>query len=194
MTQAFTAAESKALDLLGRNFPPEVVANTVGLSASRISQLLSQEEFAKEVVERKYRALAAQTSRDTKADELEDLLLEKLKNSLSMVFDPMKIARLYQVVNAAKRRGIDSSEQMSGMNKSTVVQLNIPTQVFQQFTTNIHNQVIQAGSQQLLTIQSSKLASLLPSSPENQIIEAQNVQKSSPESVETSRSDSISTG
>ena len=41
-----TKAEERALSLLGQGVIPEQAAAASGLSASRISQLLSQDEFA----------------------------------------------------------------------------------------------------------------------------------------------------
>ena len=79
-----------------------------------------------------------------------------------MLFDPMKIAKLLQIVNAAKRRGQSSQEQISAAQ--TVVQLNMPTQIYQQFVTNINNQVIKAGAQELITVQSGQMAGLLAAS------------------------------
>jgi len=154
--------EERALKLLGDGFAPEQVASAIGVSPSRISQLLSDESFSQQVAELRYKTLAAHTERDSAYDSIEDQLLIKLKSSLSMLFDPMKIVKILQVINAAKRRGQSSQEQISAAQ--TVVQLNMPTQIYQQFVTNINNQVIKAGSQDLITVQSSQMAGLLAAS------------------------------
>lgn len=157
-----SSTESRALKLLGDGFAPEQVASAIGVSPSRISQLLSDENFSQEVANLRYQNLAAHTDRDSRYDKLEDKLLQKLEASLSMLFDPMKIAKLLQVINGAKRRGVSSQEQIQ--TAQTVVQLNMPTQIFQKFVTNVNNQVIQAGSQELITVQSGKMAELLAAS------------------------------
>lgn len=156
---ALSATESKVLTLLGQGFAPEMVATAVGVSPARISQLLSQDEFAQQVAELRYRQLAAHTERDSKYDTLEDQILDRLRTSLSMVFDPMKLAKLLSVVNSAKRRGAAAPEHLT--TQQTVVQLNIPTQILQQFRVNINNQVVQAGQQDLITVQSANMTKLL---------------------------------
>lgn len=156
---ALTATESRALTLLGQGFAPEMVATAVGVTSARISQLLSQDEFAQQVAELRYKQLASHTERDSKYDTLEDQILDRLRTSLSMVFDPMKLAKLLSVVNSAKRRGAAAPEHLT--TQQTVVQLTIPTQILQQFTTNISNQVVKAGQQDLITVQSANMTALL---------------------------------
>ena len=154
--------EERALKLLGDGFAPEQVASAIGVSPSRISQLLSDDSFSQSVAELRYKTLAAHTERDSAYDSLEDQLLQKLKGTLSMLFDPMKIAKLLQIINAAKRRGSQHQELLTAAQ--TVVQLNMPTQIYQQFVTNVNNQVIKAGAQELITVQSGQMAALLAAS------------------------------
>ena len=159
---ALSATESRALKLLGDGFLPAQVAAAIGVSESRISQLLSDESFSQQVAALRYKSLAAHTDRDSKYDSLEDALLKRLESSLGMLFDPMKIAKLLQVINSAKRRGVSAPEQIQ--TSQTVVQLNMPTQIYQQFVTNVNNQVIKAGAQELITVQSGKMNELLSAS------------------------------
>lgn len=81
-----TATEEKALALLGQGFDPSVVASACGVSPSRISQLLSREDFSESVALRRYEELQKNNIRDGKYDSLEDKLIEKLEGSLAMVF------------------------------------------------------------------------------------------------------------
>jgi ABC-type histidine transport system ATPase subunit len=184
---ALNATESKVLTLLGQGFAPEMVATAVGVTPARISQLLSQDEFAQQVAELRYKQLAAHTERDSKYDTLEDQILERLRTSLSMVFDPMKLAKLLSVVNSAKRRGAAAPEHLT--TQQTVVQLNIPTAILQQFTTNINNQVVKAGQQDLITVQSANMTALLTKMQPQLLIQPstgeQNVPSTQPRIAET---------
>lgn len=164
--------EERALKLLGDGFAPEQVASAIGVSPSRISQLLSDDSFSQSVAELRYKTLAAHTERDNAYDSLEDQLLQKLKGTLSMLFDPMKIAKLLQIINAAKRRGSQQQELLTAAQ--TVVQLNMPTQIYQQFVTNVNNQVIKAGAQELITVQSGQMAGLLAASLDKSTHQIQN--------------------
>lgn len=151
--------EERALALLGQGLQPEVVATAIGVSKSAISQLLSQDEFSKLVAAARYENLAAHTQRDNKYDSLEDQILDRLKDSLSMIFDPMKLAKLLQIVNGAKRRGSGVQELPQG--QATVLNLTMPTQIIQHFVKNINNQVVRAGAQDLVTMQSNSMNKLL---------------------------------
>lgn len=160
--------EERAQKLLGSGLLPSVVATTLGVTPSAISQLLAQDQFAEEVAKARYENLAAHTERDNKYDSLEDQILDRLQQSLSMIFDPMKLVRILQVVNTAKRRG--SGVQELPATQQTVVQLVMPTQIINQFTRNGNNQIVKAGDQDLVTMQSMNLPRLLEA--------AQNVQTS----------------
>lgn len=174
-----SSTEIRALKLLGDGLAPDVVASALGVSPSRISQLLSDEQFSMEVAELRYKNLAAHTERDAKYDSLEDQLIDRLKGSLGMLFDPMKIVKILQVINSAKRRGASTPEHLTA--KEAVVQLNMPTQIFQQFVTNVNNQVIKAGTQELITVQSSQMTKLLEQA--KALKGTQDVQESLPASV-----------
>lgn len=150
-----TATEDRALKLLGSGIKPEQVAAALGVEASRISQLLSQEEFAVKVAEARYNNLAKHNEHDGKLDALEDEILDKLKASLAYIFHPLQLLKVLSVLNAAKRRGASTPENITTSNP--VLVLNIPSIVINKFTTNINNQVVEAGNQKLVTIQSGTL-------------------------------------
>ena len=154
-----TSTESRALELLGQGIGPEVVASAVGVTVSTISQLLSDPNFSARVAELRYENLAKHNIRDNAYDELEDTLIQKMKDCLPFMLRPMEILKAISVINSAKRRGASTPESI--LAKQEIVQLVMPVQVIQQFTTNINNQVIQAGQQELITVQSGSMNDLL---------------------------------
>lgn len=159
ITTAPTSTESRALALLGQGLGPEQVASAVGVSISRISQLLSDTDFAASVADLRFKNLSKHNERDNEYDKLEDELLTKMRDLLPFMVRPMEVARVLQIINAAKRRG--SSTQEAITNQQTVIQLQMPTTIYNRFTVNTMNQVIQAGQQQLITVQSGQMAGLL---------------------------------
>jgi type I site-specific restriction endonuclease len=158
-TTTTTTTETRAISLLGQGLGPEVVAAAIGVSTGRISQLLSDPAFSAQVAELRYENLAKHNTRDSAYDSMEDTLLEKLKDCLPFMMRPMEILKSIQVINQAKRRGASAPESI--ISQQTVVQLLMPTQILQQFTTNINNQVIKTGDQDLVTVQSASMNSLL---------------------------------
>ena len=157
-----TSTESRALTLLGQGLGAEMVASAIGVSVSRISQLLSETEFAAQVADLRFRNLSKHNERDAEYDKLEDELIIKMRDLMPFMVRPMEVARVLQIINQAKRRGSSAPESIT--NQQTVVQLNMPTTIYQKFTVNANNQVIQAGQQQLITVQSGNMAKLLTAS------------------------------
>jgi len=155
---AVTSTESRALELLGSGVAPEVVASALGVTPSRISQLLSDEEFARKVTELKYATLQKNNHRDSEYDSTEDALIEKFKEMMPLLMRPMEILKSLQVINSLKRRGTGTPENIH--TTQPIVNLTIPVQIIHKFTRDINNQVIDAGDQTLLTMQSNKLHEL----------------------------------
>jgi hypothetical protein len=155
MSQSLTSAESRALKLLGDGFPNSVVASATGLSDSRVSQLLTDAEFSKQVSELRYNNLAKHNDRDAKADSIEDTVLEQLERNISLVHRPLELARIYSIINAGKRRGQSAPDHT--VNQQPAVALVMPTLVIQNFTKSVNNQIVAAGDLSLVTIQPKQL-------------------------------------
>lgn len=150
-----TSTEERALQLLGSGIAAENVAAALGVTPSRIAQLLSDEEFSKKVETLRYENLQRHNLRDDHYDRIEDTLLGKLERSISLMFKPQEILRAIQVVNGAKRRGQSAPQQVT--NQNTIVNLIMPKTIINKFSTNADNQVIRAGEQELHTMPASNL-------------------------------------
>lgn len=156
-----TGIADKALELLGQGVSQEQTALALGVSASAISQLMAQDEFAQKVQELRFNNLQSRNIRDATLDKLEDAALKKLDDLLPMVMKPMEATRILQVVNAAKRRGASAPEHIT--NTREIVNLTLPVSIVNQFqiSTTSDNRVLSAGNQELVTIQSHRLGNLL---------------------------------
>jgi len=155
--------DERALKLLGSGIAPTAVADSLGISKARISQLLSDENFAAKVAELRYKNLAKHNDRDDAYDSAEDVLIKKLiDDCIPLMHRPMEIIKAIAVINNAKRRGASTPEAM--IEKQAVIQLVVPVQIINKFQTNIQGQVVTVGSegneQNLLTIQSHALEKL----------------------------------
>lgn len=168
----YIGTQAKILELLGNGLSPEIVASAAGVTPSYISQLLSEEAFATRVTELRFQNLQAATDRDRKYDNIEDQLLAKMQDLLPMMYKPMEVMRAITIINGAKRRGASAPEHQHINN--TVVNLTIPMQTLQRFTTNSMNQVVEIQSesqspQTLITMPSAQLLSSLSSRANNGI-------------------------
>ena len=156
---ATTLTEDRAATLLGSGIQPATVAASLGLTVSRISQLLSDDAFAARVAELRYQNLAKHNARDDITDKLEDKVLEQLEDALPLIHRPMELVKAYQVLNGAKRRGSAAPDAI--IEKQNIVQLVVPIQILNKFQVNSQGQAVTVGGQDLLTIQSGALDSLV---------------------------------
>lgn len=158
MSQNITGAEEKALALLGNGHPNHVVARATGLSDSRISQLLSEDWFSARVNELKYKTLLKHNELDETYDAIESTLAKKLEGQLGLMFRPAEIVSTLSKVNAMKRRGVSSPDNIS--TQQPALALVMPTVIIQHFTKTVNNQVVEVGDQPLVTIQPGQLQRL----------------------------------
>lgn len=157
----YQGTQLRILELLGTGLSPEIVASAAGVTPSYISQLLSEESFSKQVTQLRFDNLQAASTRDRAYDDIEDKLIEKMRDLLPMMYKPLEVLRAITVINGAKRRGAAAPENIHINN--TVVNLTIPNQILQRFIVNATNQVVEVSgnemtnSQTLVTMPSSQL-------------------------------------
>jgi len=164
------SVSDRALTLLGQGVPASIVASTCGVTESRISQLVSDPEFAAEVAELRFSNLQKHNERDSHYDRMEDTLLKRLEDLLPLMMRPMEVLKAIQVINAAKRRGASAPDSI--VQQQTYINLTIPTTLIQKFQTNSNNHVIQAGEQTLITMQSGSLLSRVKGSQNDSTVTA----------------------
>lgn len=154
-TGTTTSIEDRALVLLGAGIGGEAVANALGVTPSRISQLLSNQVFSDAVSTLRYENLQKHNNRDASYDTIEDRLLASLENNLGFILKPRDLLQAISVINSAKRRGQSSPDQV--VNQQNIVNLILPTIIAEKFTVNVDNQVTRAGEQELHTLPASTL-------------------------------------
>lgn len=145
--------QAKALNLLGQGISPVMVASTLGVSESLISQYISEPRFSEEVTKLKLATLQMQTSIDSKHMKAEDMLLDKLIKTIPLISKPMDILRGIQVINATKRRGLGDTPVPT--NHTQIVNIQLPPSMAARFVTNTANQIVEIhddhGSRSLVT-------------------------------------------
>lgn len=151
-------------DLLGQGLANEIVAAAVGCSPSYITQLLADETFSSEVTALRISKLSKANARDDRLGAIEDKLINNLENAVDtrQIHKPQDILRAFQVVNMAKRRGVESGIGENRLNGG-VVNLTLPVTVINavQIRTNSANEVIEVDGKSLLTIAPEQLVATL---------------------------------
>jgi len=164
---SFSPQEQRALELLGIDTPAVAVAAALGVSESRISQMLSSDVFSAEVARLRYERLKRHSVTDDAYDKIENKLLQKLEADLCLIMQPMQVLKALQIINAAKRRGASSSPAV--LQSQNIVNITLPSTLAKQYIqVNINNQVVKAGEQSLVTIGSQNLLKQLEGSKSNE--------------------------
>ena len=153
-------SDEKIKELLGSGLPRATVASAVGCSESYITQLMSQQEFAEDVIARRTTSLTAHSRRDQGIDVIEDKLIERIGELVdnNHIYKPNEVMRAFQVINAAKRRGISANEHLH--SHQTVVNLTIPPQFLKKFsgyTINGHGEVVESEGQTLVSMPANQV-------------------------------------
>ena len=140
--------------LLTSGMTQSQAAAALGITPSAVSQLMSSESPELDAARKRSSAL------DAEYDEIEGALLKQLKRTIPLLLRPGEISNVLTRINAAKRRGV-AADTPSGPTQ--VIQLNLPTRIQNKFVVNCTNQVVTAGDQDLVTIQSAAVQKLLES-------------------------------
>lgn len=154
-----SSMETRAIALLTAGIPTGKVAEALGVSSARISQLMEEQSFKEALAESKFAHLNRHNEADAKLDTLEAKVVEKLEAVVELVHNPMQLTRVFSALNAAKRRGSSSLADLP--DAGAIVQLSMPTKIVNNFQVNINNQVVKVGSEDLITMQPRALNSLL---------------------------------
>lgn len=192
--KGFTAIEIKAITLLGDGIEQVRVASALGLSESRISQMMSQEHFAEEVRNIRFSKSQKMSKMDEAYDDLESKLQERMAKMLPMLLKPQDVLRALEVTNRARRRNGDLAP--AAIDSAQIVKLTMPNWVINNFTSpqvvvggkvdpgliesTERNQIIRVGDQELITVQPGHLSRVVEGVKNVQIAHASSVGSKSP--------------
>ena len=91
-----------AIEMLGKGLSQVEVSRILGCTESAISQVVTS--YSEQISELAVTANAVTASLDEQMEQIEHLLVEKIRNAIPLETDVMKLARLFQTINGAKRR------------------------------------------------------------------------------------------
>lgn len=146
---------NQLINLLTRGVTQIEAARAIGITPGAVTQLVQTPEVAA-ALEKYHAAQVSQSSQiDANYDAIELQLQEQLKKVLPLVMRPGEIANVLTRINSAKRRGVAHT---AAAGPAKVLSLNIPIALQARFVVNSANQVVEAGNQTLVTMQSSNIA------------------------------------
>ena len=154
------ATEEQVFNLLASGLPASMVASSLSISESYISQLLSNSEFRDRVSSARLSKSKNFIARDEKLELTEAKALERLSLLLPMITKPAEAAKIYQVLNNAKRT-VTALPTSNSPSTQTVV-LNLPKTASVSFTlSHATNQVMEVDGRSMAPLPASKVKELM---------------------------------
>lgn len=146
----------KIISYLGQGISQIVTAEACGVSAGYVSQLLDEEGVRQEVA----KVRAGKLQRDMEVDDsigsIEKEALDFVKKKLPYVKGPLEAARIFDILNGARRRSEASKVEDDGSNAQTVV-LVLPKSASVMIEVNSSNQVVGVNGKSTAPLPSRQL-------------------------------------
>lgn len=150
--------EQRIVELLGAGLSQSVVAQSVGVDASYVSQVATANA---ETIEQARAARAAEyVEHDNSIHALEKLALERLGKMLPLTSDVMKLTKVFQVLNSA-RRSLDHGMAAAGATPATIVSIELPPAAQLHFKLTADQQVIEVEGRSMVPMPSHQVAAQL---------------------------------
>lgn len=146
---------NQLINLLTKGVTPSEAARALGITPGAVTQLMEHPDVSSALETYRMAQVAQSSQIDANYDAIELQLQEQLKRVTPLLMRPGEIAQVLTRVNSAKRRGV---AHQAAQGPSKVLTLNIPVALQAKFVLNASNQVIEAGNQTLVTMQSSNIA------------------------------------
>jgi transcriptional regulator with XRE-family HTH domain len=146
-------------DLLGCGMSASEVAAACGCDPSYVSQLLSDEAFAIEVQALRAEKTAKFIALDEKLDNYEEQALDKMGQLIPFTTRAGEAARIYSVLNGARRRA--SAASAAAQQPAQTVTINLPAATHVQFVLSSDKQAVEVAGRSLTTMPARSLAARL---------------------------------
>lgn len=143
---------------LAGGFTVTQIADSLGVTPSAVTQHAQAAGLYEKVAELMGRRQKQAASIDERLANIEERAAKALEASITMIADPMKLVRILQVVNAAKRRSIPEQQQVAS---SAPVVLNLPSHITANFHFNAQNEAVAIGERPLVTLPATEAAKML---------------------------------
>lgn len=162
--------EDKIIELLGAGVPASVVATTVGCDPSYVSQLMAREDISGRVAELRLAKAAEHVEHDNNIADLEKVALEKMAKLLPMQTDVMKVTKVFQVLNAAKKSS-DVGLAQQASTPATIVSIELPEQAMVALKLTVDKQVVEVGGRSMVPMPSHMVAAKLREKKAHDLLE-----------------------
>jgi len=167
-TLQLNGIQERVKDLLAAGVSQVQVASAVGVSESYISQLMENEEFRDEVIRARGEAALEDVKADEETDDIEGIARRKIKQLLPFENNVMKVLKVYQVMNNAKRK-TEPAQQLQN-TAGVIVNITLPQRAIVDFKLTSDRQVVEVAGRSMATLPSNVLHQKLRQEQANRLL------------------------
>jgi hypothetical protein len=162
--------EDKIVELLGAGVSQKVVADSVGVDPSYVSQLMAREDVAARVAELRAVRATQFVEHDSNIESLEKQALERMAKLLPLQSDIMKITRVFQVLNGA-RKSMEHGVGAQAAAPGAIVSITLPEAAQVHFRLTADKQVVEIEGRSMVPMPSHMVAAQLRAKKSLELLE-----------------------
>lgn len=155
---------TKLLSFLAAGVAPSIAASATGCDPSYVSQLLENEQFKEELYKLSAKELEADLAHDSTIESVEAKALKAIEDKLPFVRSAAEAAKIFSILNNAKKRATVPANPMDAGGLSTVT-FTLPRAALRsiELKMNPQQQVIEVEGRTMAPLPSNQLPAILAS-------------------------------
>lgn len=151
---------ARILSLLAAGVSQGSTALACGVTDGYVSQLLTEPEFLQALTDSRVEKVETAIAHDSKIEDIEAKALKALGEKVPFVRNAMEAAKIFQILNNAKKRSGPAASESTGGAGAQQVNIVLPRAAQVAIQLNSNNQVVEVAGRSMATLPSRALPSL----------------------------------
>lgn len=149
------------IDLLGKGYTPKATAKLLDVSPSLVSQVAAENLDA--IEDKKSDVQMLSLAKDQELDEIEDILLQKVRALAALESDSMKVLRMWEAISKAPRVSRKVDQPLVDNKNTNIVQLVLSETAQQkvEYVVNPQNDVVEVNGRTMVTASSKQAVDMM---------------------------------
>lgn len=149
------------IDLLGKGYTPKATAKLLDVSPSLVSQVAAENLDA--IEDKKSDVQMLSLAKDQELDEIEDMLLQKVRALAALESDSMKVLRMWEAISKAPRVSRKVDQPLVDSKNTNIVQLVLSETAQQkvEYVVNPQNDVVEVNGRTMVTASSKQAVDMM---------------------------------
>lgn len=149
------------IDLLGKGYTPKATAKLLDVSPSLVSQVAAENLDA--IEDKKSDVQMLSLAKDQELDEIEDMLLQKVRALAALESDSMKVLRMWEAISKAPRVSRKVDQPLVDNKNTNIVQLVLSETAQQkvEYVVNPQNDVVEVNGRTMVTASSKQAVDMM---------------------------------